>query len=101
MRRTLDIDGLDGLGRPAAAVEGSAVERRLREERGAFETTWRLLEAADRTEALAAGARTEATRAADAERAYLFLADRLRLLASSVPDGDWDDATRGLSDRSR
>lgn len=79
---------LYGLDRSPGALAGPSVEDRLRDGSDIFERTWLLLEAADRTEILAADARAEADRAADAARAYLFLADRLRLLASSVPDGD-------------
>jgi hypothetical protein len=62
-------------------------EDRIRKSRGVFAQTWFLLEAADRAEALAEGSRAEADCAEDAALAYVVLADRLRLLASSLPDG--------------
>jgi hypothetical protein len=86
--RSLALDDLHGLRHPSVPGDGSGVQRCLRDGGDVFESTWLLLEAADRTEALAVGARIEAARAAQDEQIYLFLADRLRLLASSVPDGD-------------
>lgn len=91
-----DLYGFDG---PPVAIGGSAFEDRVRQGRSILEGTWLLLDAADRMELLAAEARAEANRAADAAQVYLFLADRLRLLASSPPDGDWaDDEPGALAD---
>lgn len=65
-------DGLYEFDRPPAAA--------------ALESTWLLLDAADRMELLGEDARATSRRAAEAAQDYAFMAERLRLLASSAPD---------------
>jgi hypothetical protein len=87
--------GLHRLVPSPSALARSGAEDHSWEGRDIFERTWLLLEAADRAEALATGAQTDANLSADVALAYRILADRLRLLASSIPDRNSGDDELG------